>query len=341
MNTTKILAGGYAICCNDRKEMGYYNLAIRSNLILELTKDLDGLKRKYPEAEIVDAGGKIILPTFFNAHYHPEAIICRSVEPKIPTSQWRDESLLSVESAIESQSEIFYESLYHLAFFSALQCGVSGIAFGVIGDEAGVRGMYSAMKLVGFDAIVFAESDSQTAFLRKVIDKHLKAGTCVPYQKDLTLFGLSAVARINSESPGWVMAHADETEEDVSLTKSNFNLGLVQLLRKSRLLGSTTVLTGLNWTPSNTLKTAKAEGAKIVITPTELTFQNFRSIRNVFDKFAIGSNWKSPGLFEEMRRLIEFGVPPMEALNCATRNGADVFNMGSRSVVWKLANWRT
>lgn len=330
MNSTKIIAGGYTFSCNDRKDAGPLNIVTRANLIVDVLKDLDALKRKYAEAEVIDVSGKIVLPTFFNAHFHPEALVCRSVEPKNPISQWRDESLLNVESWLEGQGESFFEQMYHLAFFSALQCGVSGIAFPLIGDEAGVRGMYSALKLAGIDAVAFAESDSQTAFLKRAADKHLKLGSFVPYQKDLTLFGLSAVARINSESPGWILAHADETEEDVDVTKTNFNSSLVQLLKRSKLLGGATILVGLNGSQPNSLKAARNENAKIVLTPTELTLQNFKSIRNVFEKFSIGSNWRTPGLFGELRRLLEFGLMPQEALNCATRHGADMFNMGTR-----------
>jgi cytosine/adenosine deaminase-related metal-dependent hydrolase len=330
MSSTKIVAGGYVFRCNERKEAGPLNIVIRSNLVVDMSKDLDALRRKYQDADMVDATCKIILPTFFNAHFHPESIVCRTLEPRKPISQWRDESLLEAESGLESQNETYFEKLYHLAFFGALQCGVSGIAFPLTGDEAGVRGVYSALKLAGVDAIAFAESDSQVAFLRRVIDKHLKLGSLVPYQKDLTLFGLSAAARINADSPGWIMAHADESEDDFLLTKTNFNTGIVQLLKKSKLLGGTTILVGLNWTPTNSLKSAKTENAKIVLTPTELTAQTFKSIRNVFDKFAIGSNWRTPGLFGEMKRLLEFGVGAQDALCCATRHGADLFNLGSR-----------
>ena len=123
------------------------------------------------------------------------------------------------------------------------------------------------------------------------------------------------------------MAHADEDEEDVSLTKANFNLNLIQLLKKSNLLNRMTILVGLNGTPLNSLKIAKTEGVKIVIIPTKLNTLNFNSIRNVFDKFAIGSDWDTPGLFRQMKRLVEFGVEPHEALASATRSGAELFNL--------------
>ena len=271
-----------------------------------------------------------MLPTFFNAHFYPEAIICRSFEPREPAVHWRDERLLKIESALDSQDETFYEKMYHIAFFSALQFGVSGTAFAVRGDESGARGMYSAIKLAGVDVVAFAESDMQASFLRRVTDSHVKTGLVVPYQRDLTLFGLSAVARNNSDAPGWIMAHVDEDNEDVSFTKSNFNLNLVQLMKKSKLLNRMTILVGLNGTPVNSLKAAKAEGAKIVLVPSKLDAESFGSIREVFDKFAIGSDWETPGLFRQMKALIDFGVGPHDALSSATKSGAEMFNLGSR-----------
>ncbi|MCL4510531.1 MAG: amidohydrolase family protein [Bacteroidetes bacterium] len=341
MNSTKIITGAFCFTCNDEKWTGFFNIATRSNLIVELSKDIEVLKRKYPEAEIVDAAGKIVLPTFFNAHFHPEAIICRSVEPRKPISQWQEKSLLRVEAALEAQDENFYEKLYHLAFFSGLQSGVGGIAFAVIGDEAGARGMYSAVKLTGVDVVAFAKGEQQSSFLRRVVDRHLKTGNFVPYQKDLTLFGLSAVARSNSDSPGWIMTHTDEDEEDILTTKSNFNSDLIQLLKKSGLLSSATVLVGLNGTPVNSLKAAKAGGARIVLIPGKLNQPNFKSIRNIFYEYAIGSDWETPGIFAQMKKLLEFDCEPEEVLASATRVGAEMFNLSSKlgSIeVGKVAN---
>ena len=66
------------------------------------------------------------------------------------------------------------------------------------------------------------------AFLRRATDRHIKTGLVVSYQKDLTLFGLSAVVR-SIYLLGWIMVHADEDEEDISLIKANFNMNLIQL----------------------------------------------------------------------------------------------------------------
>lgn len=330
MSSSKIIAGAFGFACDEENRSGFFNIAIRSNLVVDISEDIDDLKRKYPEAEIVDASQKIVIPTLFNSHFHPESLICRSVEPRLPISQWRSEQLLNVESSLDARDESFYEKMYHLTFFSALQCGVGSIGFSVIGDEAGVRGMYSAVKLTGVDAVVFAESEQQLGFMRKLIDKHLKFGIFVPYQKDLTLFGLSAVARINSDSPGWIMTHADEDESDIESTKSNFNTGIIQLLRKSRILNSSTILVGLNSTPAVSLKIAKSSGARTVLIPDRLNVQNFRTIRSAYSQFAIGSNWETPGLFSQMKRLLELGCSPVEALTSATRAGAELFNMGSK-----------
>ncbi|MCL5020573.1 MAG: hypothetical protein M1339_02690, partial [Bacteroidetes bacterium] len=164
MSSTKIIAGGYGFVCDEENRSGFLNIIVRSNLILEVSKDLDGLKRKYPDADIVDASHKIVLPTLFNSHFHPESLIARFAEPRIPISQWTSGELLHLEASLDSQDENFYEKMYHLTFFSAIQSGVAAIAFSVIGDEAGARGMYSAVKLTGVDAIAFAEGEQQIGF---------------------------------------------------------------------------------------------------------------------------------------------------------------------------------
>ncbi len=341
MSATKIIAGAYGFACDDENRAGFFNIAIRSNLIVEVSKDLESLKRKYADAEIVDGSEKIVLPTLFNSHFHPESLICRIAEPRVPISQWRTEPLLELESTLDSQDESFYERMYHVTFFSALQSGVSAISFAVIGDEAGARGMYSAIKLTGVDAVAFAESEQQIGFMRRIVDRHLKSGVFVPYQKDLTLFGLSAVARNNSDAPGWIMTHADEDADDIELTKSNFNTGIIQLLRKSKILDSSTILVGLSGTPAASLKVARSGGAKIVLIPDKLNAQNFKTIRNVYGEFAIGSDWATPGLFLQMKKLLELGCEAQEALAGATRAGADLFNMSSKvgSIeVGKVAN---
>lgn len=330
MSSTRIIAGAYGFACNEENMSGFFNIATRANLVVDVSRDIEGLKRKYPEAEIVDASEKIVIPTLFNSHFYPESIVARALEPSLPVSQWRSAHLLELESFLGAQDEEFYEKLYHLAFFSAIQSGVGSLCFSIIGDEPGARGMYSAVKLTGVEAVAFAESDQQIAFMRRIIDRHVKAGLFVPYQKDLTLFSLSAVARNNSDAPGWIVVHADECENDVGETKSNFNTGIIQLLKKSRILTNSTVLVGLNHTQPASIKIARTAGAKIVLVPEELNLQNFKGIRNVYRKFAIGSNWGRPSLFSQMRKLLQLDCDPIDALTSATRHGAELFNMGSK-----------
>jgi len=64
--------------------------------------------------------------------------------------------------------------------------------------------------------------------------------------------------------------------------------------------------------------------------PDRLNSQSFKSIRNVYRQFAIGSDWKTPGLFEQLKRLLEIDCDPFEALTSATRSGAELFNMDSK-----------
>lgn len=324
-----IISGGFVVGGDDTIT-GYSNLVLRSGLIVEISRDISHLLRKYPSSSIIDAEGKVILPSFFNGHYHPEAVLARSFEPSLPISQWRSESLRKLELALNSRDENFYEQMYRIAFCGAIQKGIVGLAFGLIGNEAGVRGMYSALKGVGLVAAAFASNDQQAAILRKIVDRDLKRGCVLPFQKDITLFGLSAVARTVTEEVEWVSAHVDETFEDMSSVKNSFNREMIHLMRKSNLLGSRSVLVGLENASLQQLRLASSSGAKAVVIPTRHNLQSFKKIREAFTKYAVGSDWESPGLFNQMKALLSFDVSSLEAFEACTKNGFDMYNFSTR-----------
>ncbi|MGC8654623.1 MAG: amidohydrolase family protein [Candidatus Kryptoniota bacterium] len=326
----KIISGGFVVSGDDNGLAGFNNLVLKGELIIEISKDISHLLRKYPSSSIIDAEGKVIMPAFFNAHYHPEAVIARNFESNLPISQWRSGILHKYEMVLNNQDENFYENMYRAAFCAAVQNGIGGLAFGLIGNEAGVRGMYSALKGVGLVAAVFASNDQQAAILRKMTERDLKRGCLLPFQKDITLFGLSAVARTVTQEIEWIFAHVDETPEDVALMKSSFGKEMIPLMRKSNLLGPRTILLGLENSFHQHLKLAASSGSKAVIIPSRHNVQSFRRVREIFGKYAVGSDWKSPGLFNQMRALLSFDVPASEALAACTKNGVDIFNLSSR-----------
>ncbi|MGB9592161.1 MAG: hypothetical protein ACPL1K_06555, partial [Candidatus Kryptoniota bacterium] len=71
----KIISGGFVVSGDDNGLAGFNNLVLKGELIIEISKDISHLLRKYPSSSIIDAEGKVIMPAFFNAHYHPEAVI--------------------------------------------------------------------------------------------------------------------------------------------------------------------------------------------------------------------------------------------------------------------------
>ena len=326
----KIISGGFVVGEDNKGITGFNNLVLKGDLIIEVSKDIAHLLRKYPSGSIIDAEGKVIMPAFFNAHYHPEGVIARNFESALPISQWRSDVHHKYEMVLNSQDENFYEKMYRTAFCGSVQNGVGGLAFGLIGNEAGVRGMYSALKGVGLVAAAFASNDQQAGILKKIVERDFKRGCSLPFQKDMTLFGLSAVARTVTEGIEWISAHVDETPEDVSSTSTSFGKGMIYLMQKSNLLGPRTILVGLENSSFQQLKLAASNGSKAVIIPIRHNLQSFKRVKDAFVKYAVGSDWKSPGLFNQMKALLSFDVSPSEALAACTKNGADIFNLSSR-----------
>jgi len=64
MGSTKIITGAFGFAGDEEKKTGFLSVATRANLIVEVSADLEGLRRRYPEADLVDQSGKIFLPTF-------------------------------------------------------------------------------------------------------------------------------------------------------------------------------------------------------------------------------------------------------------------------------------
>ena len=56
-------------------------VAVEGSTIVEVGDDLT-LKLKYPNAEIIDAGGNVIMPAFINAHTHIYSALARGLSIK-------------------------------------------------------------------------------------------------------------------------------------------------------------------------------------------------------------------------------------------------------------------
>ena len=74
-------------------------VAVEGSTIVEVGDDLT-LKLKYPNAEIIDAGGNVIMPAFINAHTHIYSALARGLsmsglrrEP-VHESAWMEGSIL-------------------------------------------------------------------------------------------------------------------------------------------------------------------------------------------------------------------------------------------------------
>src|SRR3989338_11710434 len=71
----KIRENAYVLACDPSGSGGLMTVVVRNGRIAALPTSGQGARQTYPQAEVVDAAGRVLLPGFVDAHYHGESYI--------------------------------------------------------------------------------------------------------------------------------------------------------------------------------------------------------------------------------------------------------------------------
>jgi predicted amidohydrolase YtcJ len=76
-DSIKIIENGFVLTGDKQNRAGKLTIIIQNGRITEIGRRADALKATYPNAEVIDSAGKIILPGFVDAHHTGESFILR------------------------------------------------------------------------------------------------------------------------------------------------------------------------------------------------------------------------------------------------------------------------
>lgn len=120
-------------------EMG---LLTNEGIIQEIGK-FSALKESYPQAELVDMQGEVLVPGTVNVHNHSFQSLLRGIAADRPFLEWRDESLYKY-SPVFTEEDIYNGAVF--AFGEMMKRGVTCVSdffylhnFGIKSDEAVIR----------------------------------------------------------------------------------------------------------------------------------------------------------------------------------------------------------
>jgi 5-methylthioadenosine/S-adenosylhomocysteine deaminase len=189
--------------------------------------------------EIVDAGGHIIMPGFYNAHTHSAMTLFRGYAEDLPLDRWLNERIFPIESALTAD-DVYWGT--GLAAVEMIRGGTVGFAdhyfhmerVAQVAVESGLRTNLAWCTFGGEEGEIGADLAEIAAFtaqwqgaaggrIRTMLGPH-SAHTCTPQF-------LARTAAVAARLGVGIHLHLAETEAEVERSLALYDLRPVELLQ--------------------------------------------------------------------------------------------------------------
>lgn len=169
-----MIIGNGKLITNDTENPFFENGAVRIvDQLVDAVGDFEELKRKYPEDDVLDVKGRVIMPGLINAHTHIYSSYARGMSVSKPTTNfleilenqwWSLDRKLTLEDCKLNAHTLFIEGVRlgvttvfdHHASPNAAEGSLFAIAEAA--NEIGVRGTYS-LELTDREGVEFADKE--------------------------------------------------------------------------------------------------------------------------------------------------------------------------------------
>ena len=235
-------------------------VAVEGSTIVEVGDDLT-LKLKYPNAEIIDAGGNVIMPAFINAHTHIYSALARGLSIKgyspanflevLEGCWWNIDRRLDLDgtraSAYATYIECIKNGVTTIFDHHASYGGIRGSLFEIanVAKELGVRSClcYEVSDRDGEEkcAEAIEENAEFIRFAAKENDPMIKAAFGLHAPFTLSDRTLEKCVEENGDTTGFHI-HVSEGPNDAKNTWEKYKKRPVERLRDKGILGPKTIL---------------------------------------------------------------------------------------------------
>ena len=234
----KIILNGFVLTGDAVRRSGPLALLIRAGRIAEIVPSGDSLRSRYPQAEVVDAAGCVLLPGFVDPHLHGESVLLRHVTAGRPLSRWDKDPLVTgaLNSFYAETSPADLQWAYDVAYYSAMRSGITTIAeFGFDREDQPLEACIEAARRTGVRAVLGIHNGEQveTARLRHL--PGIDFAMILPNEDQLTVYGLQSAMR-SVRQEGWsLVLSSGETRKGTDTLKRNFARSALQIAQEYRL----------------------------------------------------------------------------------------------------------
>lgn len=338
----KIIENGIVATADQQNRVGRYALLIRNNRIVDIAPRSEPLKNMHPNAEVIDAAGKLVIPGFVDPHFHAESFLLRHVTGTIPMSRWsKDRRIAAVYSYLNNgAAPEDLEILFRLAYFNALKSGVTCVAdYGLDNLEKSLLASYEAMKRVELKGFIGLHNGDQVEQSRKLQSSSVRFALTLPSEDDLTTYGLQSILRISEDLKMPLMVHLGETKRGSESLKRNFHRSTTQLLKEFHLFGQKIQLAHLSVLEKDDAEVLSAAKIPVIVTPNsavrkEVDLPPIGEFMMHGIPLALGTDWGVVDQFSNVRAMAALArahgrsLPTgFDMLALCTRNGAHALGL--------------
>lgn len=189
-------------------------------------------------------------------------------------------------------------------------------------------------------AVVTLQNWDQIRKVQSMRSRSLRCAVSLGDESEFTVYSFENLNKAAKDLRVPLLAHIAETKEDVEEIRGNFQRDAITILGSFNLLHPETIIIHANHINEDEVKTLKGAGNIVVVTPhstaTKQTgYPSIRSLAKHHVPLALGTDWGSGGMVEEMRFLHQLPMlvpglrpfPATEILRMATINGAAALNL--------------
>lgn len=330
-------------------------VAIKDNLIVAVGSDLD-MRQRFEATEIVDCGGKILMPGLINAHTHVPMTLLRGLADDLRLDVWLLGYMMPVER--EFVSPDFVRLGTQLACIELIRSGVTSFADMYYFEaevarataQAGLRAVcsQSILKFPTPDAHSYEES---IAYARDFIHTWKNHDLIVPsiaphavYTTTPEILEICTQIAIEEDIP--LHIHISETAQEVENVRNTHGMPVVPYVKKLGLLDAKVIAAHCVHVDDGEIHTFKHYNTGIAHNPSSnlKLASGFAPIQRMLEhglNIGIGTDGPASNndldMFEEMR-LASFmakgatgdptALPAQQTLAMATSMGARALHIG-------------
>ncbi len=347
MDSFKIIANAHIITCDPNNRAGRYNLLVHDNRIAEISNQLDYFFSIHPEATVIDASHKLIIPGFVNAHFHSESILLRARTDGIHFSQWKDDTGAQhcIDALLDPLNHSDVRNIYLMSYFSHLKSGTTCVGeFGLPFKEESFGHVLQAMERTEVRNVVALQNWDELVKASDVKGGRHRFVVNLGRAEDFTVYSFENLMRAARELKIPVMAHVAEHRSEVDFVKRSFQKNIVEVLQDYNVVNSENMFIHLNHLSSQETEIIGEAGASAVLCARSAAFKRigYPALRHLAAqriRLAVGTDWGNVDMLGELTflhqlHLLITGIPPfsfLQLLRMGTINGAHALGLSAET----------